>query len=76
MPFAGGAETEQTLRAGMLVESGRVESVDEARLTPDTLAAAVDRAASRERPPRGGVDLEGARRSAELIAGWAERVAE
>lgn len=75
VPFAGGAETEQTLRAGTLVESGRVESVDEASLTPDTLAAAVNRAASRELPPRGGVDLEGARRSAELIAGWAERVA-
>lgn len=74
VPFAGGAETEQTLRARTLAASGRVESVDEAGLTPATLAAAVDRAASRERPPRGGVDLEGARRSAELIAGWAERV--
>lgn len=71
VPFAGGAEIEQTLRARTLAEGGRIELLEEATLTPQTLAEAADRAASRPRPARGGVDLEGARKSADLIAGWA-----
>jgi len=74
VPFAGGAEIEQTLRSRLLAESGRIECVAEADLTPETLAAAVDRAAGRPRPPPAAVDLNGARRSAELIAGWARDV--
>ncbi len=74
VPFAGGAEMEQTLRSRLLAESGRIECVAEADLTPDTLAMAVDRAAGRPRPPAAAVDLNGARRSAELIAGWAREV--
>lgn len=75
VPFAGGTEIEQTLRARMLAEAGRVECVEDSRLTPETLAAAVNQAAGRPRPPRGGIDLDGASRSAGLIAGWANRVA-
>lgn len=75
VPFAGGAEIEQTLRARMLAEDGRIELLEEVTLTPETLAGAVDRAASRPRPVPGGVDLEGARKSAELIAGWARGMA-
>lgn len=75
VPFAGGAEIEQTLRARMLAERGRIECVDEVALSPDTLAAAVDRAAARARPRRTAIDLDGARRSAELITGWARDVA-
>lgn len=75
VPFAGSAETEQTLRARMFAEHGRIECVEEAALTPETLAAAVDRAAGGAQPVRGEVDLEGARRSAEWIARWAEDVA-
>lgn len=75
VPFAGGAEIEQTLRARMLAKDGRIELLEEATLTPETLAGAVDRAASRSRPVRGGVDLDGARKSAQLIAGWARGMA-
>ena len=75
VPFAGGAEVEQTLRAQALAERGRIECVEEAMLTREVLAAAVERAASRPRPSRGGVDLDGARRSAALIARWARGVA-
>ena len=75
VPFAGGAEIEQTLRARMLAEDGRIELLEEATLTPETLAGAVDRAASRPRPVPGGIDLNGARKSAELIAGWARGMA-
>jgi predicted glycosyltransferase len=75
VPFSGGKEIEQNLRARMLAEAGRVECVEESQLTPEALAAAVNQAASRPRPPRTGIDLDGASRSAELIAGWAKRVA-
>jgi predicted glycosyltransferase len=71
VPFAGGAETEQALRARCFAERGLLEVVDESALTPEALAAAVDRAAARPRPARGGIDLGGARKSAALIARWA-----
>ena len=70
VPFAGGAETEQTLRARQLAARGRIEVVEEGALAPGTLAAAVDRAARGPRPESGGVDLGGAGRSAELLARW------
>jgi len=70
VPFAGVAESEQTLRANLLAERGLLEVVEEAALTPATLAAAIDRAAARPRPAPGAIDLDGARRSAELLHEW------
>ena len=70
VPFAAGAESEQTLRATLLAERGLVEVVEEAKLTPAALAAAIDRAAARPRPAPGAIDLDGARRSAELLREW------
>ena len=70
VPFAGVAESEQTLRANLLAERGLLEVVEEAALTPATLAAAIDRAAARPRPAPGAIDLDGARRSAELLRQW------
>lgn len=49
VPFAGGGEAEQTLRADLLAQRGWAEIVNEAELSPERLAAAVDRAASRPR---------------------------
>lgn len=69
VPFAGGGETEQTVRALAFAEQGLVDVVTEEELTPGALAAAVDRAAARPRPPIGTVDLNGAERSAALLAG-------
>jgi predicted glycosyltransferase len=70
VPFAAGDESEQTLRATLLAERGLLEVVEEAALTPATLAAAIDRASARPRPPSGAIDLDGARRSAELLHQW------
>jgi predicted glycosyltransferase len=70
VPFAGGAETEQALRASILAEQGRLEVVDESALAPETLAAAIDRAARGPSPPRGAIDLGGAQRTAALLAQW------
>jgi predicted glycosyltransferase len=67
VPFAGGRETEQTLRARCFAERGLLELVEESALTPATLAAAVDRAARKPAAVPGGIDLEGAQRSAASI---------
>jgi len=71
VPFSGGTETEQTLRARLLLARGRIEVVEEAVLAPESLAAAVDRAVRGPKPGPSDVDLDGARKSAELLAQWA-----
>jgi predicted glycosyltransferase len=70
VPFAAEGEAEQTLRATLLAERGLLEVLDEASLSPHTLAAAIDRAAARPRPAPGAVDFGGAQRSAELLREW------
>ena len=74
VPFAGGGETEQALRAKILAEQGRLLVVEESALSPEALAAAIDRAALGPWPKRGVIDLGGAQRSAALLKQWiAER---
>lgn len=75
VPFSGGTETEQTLRARLLAARGRIELLEEAALAPETLAAAVDRAVQGPKPGGSEVDLNGARRSAELLAQWTAELA-
>jgi len=70
VPFAAGAESEQTLRANLLAARGLVEVVEESALGPANLAAAIDRAAAARRPEPGAIDLGGAQRSAELLRAW------
>ncbi len=70
VPFAGGAETEQTLRTRLLADRGMLEMVEESTLDPGTLAAAVDCAAARPRRTAEGIDLGGARRTATLLEEW------
>jgi len=67
VPFASGRETEQSLRAERLAARGVLELVREDRLSPERLAAAIDRAIS-ARPPTIAIDTGGAERSAALIA--------
>ena len=71
VPFAGGKEIEQTMRAHLLAERGRIEIVTEEALSPATLAAAVDRAAGGPAPGPTDFDLDGARKSAMLLKQWA-----
>ena len=68
VPFSGGHETEQALRARCFAERGLLEALDEAALSPQALAAAIERALARPRPGPSALDLGGARRSAELLA--------
>jgi len=68
-PYAGGKETEQTLRASLLRERGALQVVWEDELTPERLARAVDAALDGPRPDAAGIKTEGAAVSAALLAG-------
>src|SRR5262249_39094102 len=73
VPFAGGAETEQTERARCFAKRGLLEMLEERALDPQTLAAAIDRVARKPRPARSAIDLDGAANSAALVAQLAAR---
>lgn len=70
VPFAGGAEIEQSLRARLLAERGWIEMVEEAQLGPRTLADAINRAAQGVPAKTGSVDLNGAENGAAMLAQW------
>ncbi len=70
VPFAGGAETEQSLRAGLLAERGLLTVVEEAGLDGPALAAGIDRALAGSGATRPSVALatDGAARTADILA--------
>lgn len=70
VPFAGGAETEQSLRARLLAEKGWIKMVEEHELSPQALAQAIDQALVRRMASKAPVNLDGARRSAALVCQW------
>jgi predicted glycosyltransferase len=67
VPFAAGAETEQTQRAALLARRGVVQLVPEAGLTPALLAAALDRALAGRPAAAVPLDLDGAARAAAAV---------
>lgn len=73
VPFAGDGESEQPLRAGLLAARGAATLLPEDELTPANLAAAVNRAAKAPQPTADIVDLDGARKSAQLLKQWLGR---
>jgi predicted glycosyltransferase len=75
VPFAGGSETEQSLRARLLADTGRIALVEEAGLSPQALAQAIDRAGQWDAAGASAVHLDGARTAAALLCGWLERPA-
>ena len=70
VPYSASGETEQSFRAGRLHERGLAQVVEETALNPKTLAAAVDAAAGGPAPETGGIDLDGAENSAQLVKSW------
>jgi predicted glycosyltransferase len=68
VPFAAGGETEQTVRAGRLERLGLATVVSEAALTAAGLRDALERALASPPPPPSGLDLDGAARTAALLA--------
>ncbi len=71
VPFSGGTETEQTLRARLLAERDALTVVEQAELSPRVLAAAVRAALAQQAPGRasrlGDLDTAGARRTVEIV---------
>lgn len=65
VPYAAGRENEQSVRAQRLANLGLLRALDAAQLTPDTMAAEMQRLAA-FRPATGGLNLDGARHSARL----------
>lgn len=73
VPFAAGGETEQALRARLLAERGRVRVVDEAALTAESLATAIDEGLSRPAPALADLALDGAAETARIVQSLAGR---
>jgi predicted glycosyltransferase len=73
VPFAAGSETEQSLRARLLAARGALTVVEEAALTPASLAAAIAAAAARGRVGAGvgagtaGLDLRGTQTTVDIL---------
>jgi predicted glycosyltransferase len=69
VPFETASETEQRTRAEHLVKLGLAQVVRESELTPQRLAGAIDRAARRRAHRWPALALDGATRTAGLVAG-------
>jgi predicted glycosyltransferase len=67
VPYAGGHETEQTVRARLLAERGFFQVIAEEDLTVTALAAAIARALASS-PPAPDIDMNGAAATAEFVA--------
>src|SRR3546814_6962353 len=68
VPYAGGLETEQTLRAERLSAHTALQVVHEGALTPETLARAVDRALESEPSSFDTLNMDGARTTPRLLS--------
>jgi predicted glycosyltransferase len=67
IPFDAGNEVEQTLRGKSLAKMPGFDVVQAAKLTPQSLLAALGQVTSIPRREVGGLHLEGARRSVEIV---------
>lgn len=66
-PYAGGLETEQTLRAEALAAKGALQVVPEDDLSPARLSIAIDRALASPPSSAAGVDIGGAAKTSALV---------
>lgn len=69
VPYSESGELEQTIRAGLLQQQGRVSCIEESLLCAETLASAIDQTAKKP-INRMQYKMDGANKSAELIKGW------
>jgi len=68
VPYAGGNETEQTLRVTRLAEAGLVRQIAEAELNVSSLVEAVEKASTDSPSQALRIDRLGAQKSAEFLA--------
>jgi len=69
VPFAAGGETEQTVRAERLQRLGLALSLPEDALSPSSLGAAIEQQLAAAKPDSHRLDLDGARKSAQVLRG-------
>jgi predicted glycosyltransferase len=72
VPYAGGLETEQTLRAELLEKRGAVTVLAEAELSPAAMRVAVQRSLAGPGAAAAGIRTDGAADGAHQIAAWAK----
>ncbi|MCH8188481.1 MAG: glycosyltransferase, partial [Proteobacteria bacterium] len=72
VPYAGGIETEQTLRAREMAKLGAFQVVNEDDLSPRAIARAADAALAGPPTSNAGLDTAGAEKTADLVRGWAD----
>lgn len=73
IPFAGGEETEQALRANLLAERGLLQVLREAELTPALLAQRIDQALARPKAAGNSLRLDGAAQTVRLVRDFLDR---
>ncbi len=71
VPYAGGLETEQTLRAELMAKRGVITVLAETELSPGAMAKAVERSLAGPGAATAGVRTDGAANGARQIAAWA-----
>ena len=67
LPYAGGLESEQTLRCGLLAERGVIEVVEQDEVSAAAVALAAERALGAPETNHAVVNMDGAQRSAMLL---------
>jgi len=67
LPYAGGLESEQTLRCRLLAQRGAIEMVKQEEVAAATVAAAVERALAAPNLDRAVVNMDGAQTTASLL---------
>ena len=72
LPYAGGHESEQTIRCRLLAARGALELVEPADVSAAAVAAAADRAIA-GKPAAAAIDTGGARKTAELLQAALDR---
>ena len=73
VPYAGGLETEQTLRADLLRDYAALQVLDENAVTPAAIANSVEAALAGPPAAATKLDTGGAENSARILAELAER---
>ena len=73
IPYAGGLESEQTLRCDLLARKGAIEVVGPGNVTGPSVAAAIARALDRPDDISVPVDMSGAQKSGDLLMSALDR---
>jgi len=68
IPYAGGLESEQTLRCSLLAEKGALEIVESGAVTAKNVARAIDRAMARKDHISAPVEMAGAGNTATMLS--------